>query len=37
MMNGDDTVLLCDDSEIQKLKNKTENEFYKIEAWTRIN
>ena len=31
MLHVDDTVMLCDDSDIQRLKNKTENEFYKIE------
>ena len=37
MLNTDDYVLICDDCDIQRLKNKTENEFNKIEEWTKIN
>ena len=31
MLYVNDFVMLCDDNDIQRLKNKTENEFYTIE------
>ena len=36
-LHADDFVTLCDYSYIQKLKNKTENEFYEIDIWIKIN
>ena len=33
----DDSALLCEDNDIQKLKLKTETEFRNIEVWTKFN
>ena len=37
MLFANDSVMVCDDSDIQRLKSKTEKEFYIIEEWTKIN
>ena len=37
MLYADDSVMVCDDGDVQRLKSKAEKEFYKIEEWTKIN
>ena len=37
MLYADDSVIVCDDGDAQRLKSKIEKEFYKIEEWTKIN
>ena len=37
MLYAEDSVMVCDDNDIQRLKSNTEKEFYKIEEWTKIN
>ena len=37
MLYTDDYVMLYDDSDMQRFTNKTENDFYKIEEWTKTN
>ena len=34
---ADNSVLLCKENDIQKLKLKAETEFYNIEVWTKFN
>ena len=37
MLYADDSVMVCGDSDIRRLKCKTETEFSKIKEWTKIN
>ena len=37
ILYADDSVLLCADNDIDKLKLKTETEFHNIETWTNLN
>ena len=37
MLYADDPVMVCDDSDVERFKSKTKQEFYKIEKWTKIN
>ena len=37
ILYADDSLLLCEDNDIQKLKLKTETEFRNIEVWTKFN
>ena len=37
MLYANDSAMLCDGCDTKRLKNKTENEFYKIEELTKIN
>ena len=37
ILYADDSVLLCADNDIDKLKLKTEIEFHNIETWTNLN
>jgi len=37
ILYADDSVLVCADNDIHKLKSETEAELRKIEDWTRIN